>query len=117
MNGVFEKNKNLFLILITLLTTSSLSAQGWERIYWGGGIIPPQTNLNQAWADHVFIQDDGTYMFAGYINYETKFVWTDESGYVNNLSDTPVKGSSLIKTVDGNYFNAFNTDNVHLVKN
>ena len=97
--------KNFFLVLITLLASTSLMAQGWERIYWGGGYgmgnISPQAEAYKA-----FPQADGTFTFAGRLTGSLsghKLINTDENGYISTVLDVPQFGGHLIQTSDGNY--------------
>ena len=116
MNSRIKKIRNFLIILTVLLATQSLSAQGWERIYWGGGIVSGQTNLAQATAYKAFALDNGTYVFPAIINSSRKLVHTDEIGLVTSISDASISGDNVIKTADGNILNAYNSDHVHLVK-
>lgn len=102
------KNGHLkFAFLIMLLGTvmvTSVHAQGWERIYQGstGGPI----DFYNSYANIIFLQEDGSYMFASEIIGESKFIWTDENGYITDIMNAPTSGGHLMETSDGNYLMA-----------
>lgn len=117
--GTFVRNKEQILVsmkyqilqltlsLLSVITSLSLAGQGWERIYF----TDPNPDLEYTYssADHVFLQDDGTYLFGTTVEGQPRWLYTDENGYITNLTPAVHTGEFLIQASDQNFVYAQRT--------
>ncbi|GJM31830.1 MAG: hypothetical protein DHS20C18_08310 [Saprospiraceae bacterium] len=89
------------LILIALLSSSILFAQGWERIYPGNANAPSGYDASLGY--EVFVEDNGGYLIYCEFDGEHRFMWTDQNGYQTNAMALPTEGQAMIKNADGDY--------------
>lgn len=93
-------NKYVLLLLPFLFLGTFLKGQGWERIYFPPGGV---ADYSYAAANQVFLQDDGSYLFAASVENEPKFLFTDSDGIITNLVDVPFGGGGIIRSTDDNF--------------
>ena len=94
--------KGLLFILISLLTSASLFAQGWERIYQGNPNSPQGYSV--AFGYEVFIQENGGYLVYCDFDGERRFMETDENGYQTNATVLTTYGPLVTQDTNDDNF-------------
>lgn len=90
-----------FLALLTILTITA-EAQTWERIYYSEPIDDIFPFFYSS-ANKIFLEDDGSFLFAANVQEQNQFVWTDANGYIINTANAPSSNSEMIRSSDQNF--------------
>ena len=98
---------SLSFFLFCLLFGSLAWCQGWERIYF----TEPNPNLEYSASsvDHVFVEADGSFLFACNVEGSPRWLYTDTDGMMTNLTPALYTGPFLIRADDQNFVHAART--------
>ncbi|MFK7809920.1 MAG: T9SS type A sorting domain-containing protein [Saprospiraceae bacterium] len=87
-----------FLFLCISILTTTLSAQGWERIF-----EPNQSaDFPYSIGLEVFLDDNDGYIIHYADDQSKMLMWTDENGYMLDTMTLPVNGTLSVKDADNN---------------
>ncbi len=92
--------KNFALVLLTLITHLSLSAQGWERIYPGDPNSPQGYPVGLGL--EVFPEANGYFVYSEFDG-EKRFFRTDQDGFQTSSTLVTNYGELVVKNLDGDF--------------